>query len=98
WVPGKPQFRVCDRKRFLKTLKAHGLKATRFQSVTKNMRDYSFVALDDARRRIPGADGKLWISYENENFRQGRRDLLEKMQRRRQGDKTESPEGPSSPD
>ncbi|KAJ2760309.1 Heat shock transcription factor, partial [Coemansia nantahalensis] len=98
WVPGKPQFRVCDRKRFLKALKAHGLKATRYASVSKNFRDYGFKALTDARRRIASADGKVWEVYHNENFRDGRYDLLQEMQRCRPGDKTGSPEGPSSPD
>ncbi|KAJ2782829.1 hypothetical protein H4R18_002040 [Coemansia javaensis] len=67
----------------IRALNERGLRGKKRQSVVKNLRDYGFVALRDARKHIVGPDGKGWLEFRHEHFQRGSYARLEMMQRKR---------------
>ncbi|KAJ2503955.1 hypothetical protein GGI11_007539, partial [Coemansia sp. RSA 2049] len=69
-------------ERLVQALNDTGLRASRKESVYKNLNDYGFVRLSDSRRRIPDSDGLLWCHYTHQSFRQGWPELLGGIKRK----------------
>ncbi|KAJ2710508.1 hypothetical protein H4R19_003714 [Coemansia spiralis] len=93
WSRQGNRFRVCDWKRLVAELNRYGLRGSRRPSVVKNLRDYGFLALQDSRRRIADANGRVWDAYKHKHFKRDSHELLRCMRRRRPRDRAQSPEG-----
>ncbi|KAJ1773862.1 hypothetical protein LPJ74_000406 [Coemansia sp. RSA 1843] len=74
-------FKFSSWPRLIQALSNIGFRATKKESVYKNLNNYRFERLSDSRRCIPDSDGVLWCQYMYQSFQQGRPDLLGEIKR-----------------
>ncbi|KAJ1920961.1 hypothetical protein H4219_001014 [Mycoemilia scoparia] len=97
WDPDGKSFRFNNYDNLLEALTRYGVRARMKPSVSKNLNDYQFQRLSDARKRKRSPDSVMWHVWKHPEFQRDRLDLIKNMVRRKSSTATTSSVAATAP-